>query len=306
MDDAELWADVYTSAPGRAVDPVQTRYDWAHPPRNWVHEHFVFDDGQAVGVGAMAHPKWETIEKKFASIGGELVPTHRDRGRLAELHAFLERRAIEHGSALVRGSSMENDDVRANALRDLGYREDRRSKRWELDLVAGRDRILAMTEQTRARMREAGITLTTLARKTDPDVVRQLWLLSNEADADIPTTLPSIEAPLDDFIEWLAYPGMHRDRVWIAMRGAEVLGISVLEYPPVRGDVNTAWTATARSARGQGVARALKCETLVQAIALGVARVRTGNDGANDPILHINASMGYTPIPGRVDFLKDV
>jgi hypothetical protein len=70
--------------------------------------------------------------------------------------------------------------------------------------------------------------------------------------------------------------------------------------------VGTAWTATARSVRGQGVARALKCETLMQAIALGVDRVRTGNDGANDPILHINASMGYVQVPGRVDYLKDV
>jgi hypothetical protein len=70
--------------------------------------------------------------------------------------------------------------------------------------------------------------------------------------------------------------------------------------------VNTAWTATARAARGQGVAGALKCVTLGQAFALGVDRVRTGNDGANDPILHLNASMGYVPIPGRVDFLKDI
>jgi hypothetical protein len=58
--------------------------------------------------------------------------------------------------------------------------------------------------------------------------------------------------------------------------------------------------------RGRGIARALKCETLAQAIALGVDRVRTGNDAQNDPILHINESMGYRPITGRVDFLKDM
>lgn len=44
----------------------------------------------------------------------------------------------------------------------------------------------------------------------------------------------------------------------------------------------------------------------MQAIALGVDRVRTGNDGANDPILHINASMGYEPTVGSINFLKDV
>jgi len=307
LDDAEAWADIYTSAPGREVDPVQTRYDWEHPSRNWVHARYVWTEGaRPVGVGAMGHHRWEIAPKRFASIGAELAPSHRDRARLAELHDFLERAAKDDGAILVRGSAMENDPVRQDALRDLGYREDRHSKRWELDLVSGRERILGMAAETRARMREQGITLLTLDHDREPDTLRDLWRLSNEADADIPTTLPTIEETLDDFIDWLGFPGMHRDRVWIARRGDDVLGISVLEYPPVRGPVNTAWTATARSARGQGVARALKCETLVQAIALGVHRVRTGNDGANDPILHINASMGYVPIAGRVDFLKDI
>lgn len=307
LSDVGVWSDIYTSAPGREVDPVQTRYDWEHPARNWVHAYFVWQDGpRVVGAGAMAHPRWETAPKRFASIGAELAPSHRDRERLAEVHAFLERSARDDGAALVRGSAVEGDEVRQDALRALGYREDRRTKRWELDLSAGRERITAMARQSRQRMRDAGIAVLTLDRDTDPETVRKLWLLSNEADADIPSTLPSIEAPYEDFVEWLAYPGMYRDRVWIARRGDEVLGLSVLEYPPVRGKVNTAWTATARSIRGQGVARALKCETLVQAIALGVDRVRTGNDGANDPILHINASMGYVSIPGRVDFLKDL
>jgi len=98
---------------------------------------------------------------------------------------------------------------------------------------------------------------------------------------------------------------MYEDRLWIAREGDEIVGVSVLEYPPVRGIVGTAWTATARRVRGRGIARALKCETLMQAIALGVDRVRTGNDGANDPILHINASMGYRPWVGSINFLKD-
>ena len=44
----------------------------------------------------------------------------------------------------------------------------------------------------------------------------------------------------------------------------------------------------------------------MEAIALGVDRVRTGNEGANDPILHINASMGYRPSVSSINFLKDV
>ncbi|HEV2034626.1 MAG TPA: hypothetical protein VGU71_10595, partial [Candidatus Dormibacteraeota bacterium] len=47
-----------------------------------------------------------------------------------------------------------------------------------------------------------------------------------------------------------------------------------------------------------------KCETLLQAIALGVDRVRTDNDGENAPILHLNASMGYTRRTDQIQLMK--
>ena len=129
--------------------------------------------------------------------------------------------------------------------------------------------------------------------------------MNDEAVADVPTTLPHLNETYDEFLAGCRAPGMHEDRYWIARDGDDVVGVSVLEYPPVRGTVGTAWTATARRVRGRGIARALKCETVTQAIALGVPVVRTSNDGANDPILHINATMGYVPAVGSINFLKD-
>jgi hypothetical protein len=58
--------------------------------------------------------------------------------------------------------------------------------------------------------------------------------------------------------------------------------------------------------RGKGVARALKCETVMQATALSVDRVRTDNDSKNKPILHINDSMGYRPRPEMIQLIKDL
>ena len=82
------------------------------------------------------------------------------------------------------------------------------------------------------------------------------------------------------------------------------MGVSQLSYPPERGHVETDWTGTARKVRGRGVARALKCETVMQAIALGVTKVRTDNDGENAPILHLNASMGYTRLTDMIQLMK--
>jgi hypothetical protein len=52
------------------------------------------------------------------------------------------------------------------------------------------------------------------------------------------------------------------------------------------------------------VARAVKCETVMQAIALGVDRIRTDNDSQNAPILHINQTMGYKRRPDMIQFIR--
>jgi len=109
---------------------------------------------------------------------------------------------------------------------------------------------------------------------------------------------------MDEFMKWFSSPGLKMDRIWIARDGDDIVGISMLAYPPVRGVVATDWTAMARKARGRGIARALKCETLMQAIGLGVDRVRTDNDSTNAPILHINETMGYKRRHDAVQFLK--
>jgi len=118
--------------------------------------------------------------------------------------------------------------------------------------------------------------------------------------------VPHVLVDMTEWMKWFDSPGLRPDRIWIAREGDDVVGISMLSYPPVRGVVTTDWTGTARKVRGRGVARALKCETLMQAIALGVDRVRTDNDSANTPILHINETMGYHRRPDLVQYLKEL
>ncbi|HYR93674.1 MAG TPA: GNAT family N-acetyltransferase [Methylomirabilota bacterium] len=306
-NDAGFWSDVFTAAqPTRPVDPLVMRYMWEHPARLWRNARYiVWRGGERIGVASWERPDWDRAEKRFALTGGELLPEFREAGALAGIYKQMEREVLAEGAAIVRGSVNDDDPLRAQVLRSLRYREDRRSRRWELDLIGGRARILAMTEASRAKMRQEGVRLLTLEEDTDPEAVRKIWCLSEEAAHDVPNTLGNVEESLEDYVEWFDSPEIRRDRAWLARLGEEIVGISLLGYPPVRGVVGTEWTATARSVRGRGIARALKCETLAQAIALGVDRVRTGNDAKNDPILHINESMGYQLIAGRMDFLKD-
>jgi hypothetical protein len=74
----------------------------------------------------------------------------------------------------------------------------------------------------------------------------------------------------------------------------------------VRGLPWTAFTATSRTVRGRGIARALKYQTMAQAIELGCERVRTANDDANAPMLHINAEMGYRVVAPSIELHRDL
>lgn len=306
--DATFQADVYTAVyPERPTDPVVERYWWEQPDDTYVTRRTVVQrDGREVGVASFHHPAWVRLDVSYGWIDAEVLPAERDAATLEALFAEMERRLVAEGARRVGVRANEDDHVRIAAIAARGFHEDRRGRRWTLDLAQNRERIAAMTAESRDRMRAEGIRLLTLDRDADPDKYRRVWRTNENAAHDVPTTLPNVEGSFEDTMRWLRAPEMHEDRFWIAREGDEIIGVSVLEYPPVRGLVGTAWTATARHVRGRGIARALKCETLMQALALGVDRVTTSNDGANDPILHINATMGYRPTVGSINFLKDV
>jgi hypothetical protein len=308
LDDASFSADVQTAVfPERPTDPVVERYWWAQPDDTFVIRRWVVRRDRAdIGVAYFDHPAWERLEVPHGDVGGELLPAHRERTTLAAMLAETERRLVADGAKRVAVRADEDDAVRLAAIADLGFHEDRRGRRWLLDLAENGERIAKLAAESRVRMRDEGIEILTLADVKDPEKYRKLWRMNEEAAQDEPTTLPNVEESFDDTMRWLHSPSMREDRFWIARAGDEIVGASALGYPPVRGIVGTEWTATARSVRGRGIARALKCETLIQAIALGVDRVRTSNDGANDPILHINATMGYRSWVSSIDFLKDM
>src|SRR5207237_3187137 len=242
----------------------------------------------------------------YAWVGGDLLPPERNRATFHTLMGAMENRLIADGARILCCWAWEDDPMRIETIEARGYKEDRRSRRWELDLVANREKLLAMAEISRERMRREGVRILTLAQDDDPSVIEKVWRLSEEAGDDVPTTEPRVPEEMAAYARWVNAPEIHRDRFWLARLGEAVVGLSVLGYPPVRGIVGTEWTATARSVRGRGVARALKCETVAQAIAVGVDRVRTGNDAANDPILHIKETMGYKLIPGGIHYLRPV
>ena len=305
LDDAPIVADIDTEVhPDDPEDPQLMRHWWSLGSDEVIDRRIVTRASEPAGYTMRRHAQWAKMPERFGRISAELRPGVRTAARLDALYELLESDSRADGTAKVTSWAWDWDSLRKGMLEARGYREERRQRFWELDLVANKQRIETMTDRSRAKMREDGVELLTLARDTDPDKLRKLHRMSNEAERDIPTTVPHVEQTFEEFTRWLSSPGLRQDRMWIAREGDDILGISMLAYPPVRGVVATDWTGMARKARGRGIARALKCETLMQALVLGVDRVRTDNDSTNAPILHINETMGYTRRPDMVQYLK--
>ena len=307
LEDAAFVADLRTALrPDEPEDPTSVRHWWTSADPTWTIEHFIAEiTGASVGHLEHHHAPWAQMPKRYGRVGADFLPEHRTDANLTAADDFIEERSRSAGTKIFSTWAREDDERLLRFLLARGYREERRSKAWELDLVTRRAALEAMANTTRAKMRERGISIHTIDRDSDPDTFRKIHEMSEEAASDVPTTVPHVREPFEQFMKWFDSPSVSLGRMWIAREGDEIVGISVLAYPPTRGNVWTDWTGTARKVRGRGVARALKVETVMQAVALGTTRVRTENDGANSPILHLNEEMGYVRIPGWVQLLKD-
>jgi len=299
VDDARLIADVQTAEfPDDPWDPPAAAIWYADPDQVWRRFQAQFGD-EPVGFALTHHTPWDVADDGFVWLLAGFFPDHRTPANLDVALEFLEADAhAESGRTAIVGAR-EDDPVL-----ERGYAEDRRDRFWELDLVEGRDRLLELAERSRERMRQQGITLTTIAADGDPERFRKLHAMSSEAEQDIPATATIVPPSLERYLEWFDEPTIHRDRFWIARVGEEVAGLSALAFPVERGIVSTEFTAVGRAHRNRGIARALKLETIAQAIELGVDRVRTDNDSTNAPILHLNQELGYRRIFDRLKMTR--
>jgi GNAT superfamily N-acetyltransferase len=307
--DGEKVADLETArTPDEPRDPEMLHFRWTSPPVGEVFTRMMAErDGSAIAFLYAGHMPWGKIPERFGSMRFLLHPKIWSDTQYEQLieagEVWMRAEGGEIGVVRVRASI--NNDIRM--LERRGYREVRRGRQWELDLIAHRARLLAGAVEGREHMRKQGVRVLTLDQDTDPDRLTKLYEMSSMGEQDIPTTVPMHTMSYEEWRRlWFDNPGTRTDRFWIAREGDAIVGLSAIEYPPTRGVPWTAFTTTARSVRGRGIARALKYETIAQAIGLGMERIRTQNDGENAPILHLNAQMGYLPIDPVLEMHREL
>jgi RimJ/RimL family protein N-acetyltransferase len=304
LDDAALVSDLETERdPQAPADPVLLRHWWRMADElEHAKRLIAVRDGAAIAFAAASHHRWEPDEKRYGTIRIALIKDAWTEDRFHQLVGAVEGWLRDEGAATSVARVREEFRRDLDALQALGYRENRRMQVSELDLEAHRADILATREQCRREMARQGVVLNVLSEDGDSDRYGKLYAMVTESEKDIPTTVPWRELEFDEWKRfWFTNPAIREERFWVAREGDRIVGTSVLDTPVVRGVPWTAYTGTVRAVRGRGIARALKYESMGQAIELGYTRVRTNNDADNPAILRINEAMGYRPVAPLIE-----
>jgi len=304
--DARLYAELSLAhRPDEPGDPEVTRHGWAHPTPGYTRERYMIElGGRAAGYTWHFEGPLDADPDRNGEVSAFLAPWSMSAERLRGAFEFIEERSAAAGVRTFTADVWEDDAGEVEVLESLGYRRDRLSKAWELDLIEHRDRLLLLTDRAEAMMREQGITCVAIAADADPTIWTRCHEVQAAAGEDMPRTGPYHRPTYEQYMSWMETPDVSPFWCFAAKDGERVVGFSNLRFPPVQGNVWTGFTGVIREYRGRGIARAVKLAILKQAIEQNVARVRTDNDEANEAMLHINEELGYQRIPGVLSYRK--
>jgi GNAT superfamily N-acetyltransferase len=308
LDDSDLVADLMTAAyPPEPVDPLVTRFRFEHPRDKWTIRRFVAEvDGRPLAALNFAHGPWEKVPEGHCDVDAQVPEADQSKGLLTTTWNWIAEQAIKDGARVLHAYAADDEPKVVKTLDDLGYKLDRREKVWQLDLKQHGRRLLAEAKAARAKMKDEDVELIPLSEWSGLETMKKLHALNERTLQDVPTSVPILTQSFANFQERLSAPDLPHDRLWIARHGDRAVGLSFLRFPPVRGHVWTGYTCSHPDYRGRGIARAVKLQSLGQAIELGIPFVRTDNDSENAPMLHINETLGYDPRPGFNSFAKRV
>ncbi|HEV8635442.1 MAG TPA: GNAT family N-acetyltransferase [Chloroflexota bacterium] len=224
-------------------------------------------------------------------------PRQRRRGAGTALWEALLAALRARGARLVRTPPLDAGSAECIAfLTRRGFVEVERAFRYVLDLA---DFDPARFGDAEERPTRGGLAFMTFveAAAGGPGALRALHELHNACRRDQPPREDHAE-PIP-FEAWQAHffqgsavlaPGS-----FVAVDGARYVGLSTLERdgPPVAASLSAGFTGVHREYRGRGIALALKLRTIRWAREQGYARISTGHNSENVPMVRLSARLGF-------------
>ncbi len=264
-------------------------------------------DGRTVAFGNAFEDSWSYRPGKY-SVGVDVAldfESDEIRGAMwnALVGPLFQR---QPAPVLLTSNAREDRSAEVRFLTDQGFAPVMRSPRSLLNVdtfdfapYAG------LIEQVEA----GGISIRSLAElmRHDPGWQRKMYDLDWAAGEDEPTPEPLTRITFEEYTQqFFAAPNFMPDGTFIALDGDDYVGLSALERDLARPEhLYTGFTAVVPSHRRRRIAIALKLKAIAFARDAGVKSIGTGNE-ENNPMYQINLRLGFQPMPGWVDYHKEI
>jgi len=292
LDDVAAIARLSTVVyPSELTTARSLRHRWASvPPRTRRRMWLAEDGGAAIGFAAagIAH----TSTDPGAAVANAYVhPERRRHGIGTALWELVELHLAEIAAAHVNSFGLDEEASR----RFMGARG------FEVTYVQRMSR-LDLAKLGPAPPVPEGVELVPFSAVADP---RAIWALEAEGLRDVP-----VDQPLDDvrYEDWEARlwsdPDLDRGASLLALLDGEAAAFTSFLSDPESGRATSAMTATARAARGRGLASLVKHHGLARLAAAGFREAVTENDEQNAPMLRVNERLGYVPTAANATFTR--
>lgn len=263
------------------------------------HRQYVVEragTGEIVAYGAIEQSIYLPRYRLFLVVD----PAHVRRGAANRLldRLFADLRALDAVTVSFTFDAARTDLL--SLLDEYGFRETDRV--CELRLTpGGADR--SWIERARAQAAGAGVRIVTLAdeRRRDESSVERLH--------DLTTALAlehggrRVAPPRFDMKEariWLEQPYVLADAFFIAIAGAEYVGVGGVRRGAVPAQLQQSETAVLAGWRRKGIGLALNAAAIAYAAEHGYAEIRASVDARSRALLALNEKSGFRARGGRV------
>jgi GNAT superfamily N-acetyltransferase len=234
-------------------------------------------DGEPVGTGSVAK-FGGAPDGEYAYVNIRVVAEARRRG----VGTALDLRCSEHarglGKTRLYAMARHDDADSLGYFAHRGFEEIGRMQDVRLDLSTAAVELSAPD----------GIEIVVAREEHE----RGMYETALEADADVPSGVPIRSGAFDRWREWNLGERTLRELSFVAIDGGRVVGYAILNRHS-EGMAEHSMTGVARSARGRGVALALKRAQIAAAKDAGWKVLRTMNDLGNAPMRRVNEKLGY-------------
>lgn len=259
-------------------------------------------EGRLIGMGGCEKPFWADAPGVYI-IYGLVHRDHRRQGIAGALLARFEPYAVEQGAEKLWADCRESQPHSVGFLTAMGFSEFGVRFEQAIDLEAFD---LGRFHGAFERIAAEGYRIVTLAelREKRDDADRLMYEVFKESVLDVP--LPGGARINLDYEQWhkgLESPVSDPHFIFLAMQGDRVVAETALELLK-DGPAITDSTGVLRAHRGRGLALAIKLASLQALKELGYKEARTHNDTENPAILHLNQKIGYTRLPGWLQWEK--